>query len=70
MMELLKLKLFHKRDVFDAAVKFAKTEALYQLLSQLMLLEAINEALKCKETGEEKLFYLIYGHGYFDMAAR
>ncbi|MBC7130938.1 TrpB-like pyridoxal-phosphate dependent enzyme, partial [Candidatus Bathyarchaeota archaeon] len=31
---------------------------------------AIDEALKCKETGEEKvILFLLCGHGYFDMQA-
>ena len=31
---------------------------------------AIEEALKCKETGEAKnILFLLCGHGYFDMSA-
>ncbi|MFW6195627.1 MAG: TrpB-like pyridoxal-phosphate dependent enzyme, partial [Chloroflexota bacterium] len=31
---------------------------------------AIDEANRCKETGEEKnILFLVCGHGYFDMSA-
>jgi tryptophan synthase beta chain len=34
------------------------------------ILVAMEEALKCKETGEEKVIaFLLSGHGHFDMAA-
>ncbi len=60
-----------QRDVFDAAVKFAKTEGIIPAPESAHAIRgAINEALKCKETGEEKvILFNLSGHGYFDMAA-
>ena len=70
MMELLKHKL-SKRDVFDAALKFAKTEGIIPAPESAHAIRgAINEALKCKESGESKvILFNLSGHGYFDMAA-
>jgi len=60
-----------QRDVFDAAVKFAKTEGIIPAPESAHAIRAaINEAIKCKETGEAKvILFNLSGHGYFDMAA-
>lgn len=57
--------------VFDAAVMFAKTEGtLPAPESSHAIKGAIDEALKCKETGEEKtILFGLTGTGYFDMTA-
>ncbi len=58
-------------SVFDAATMFAKTEGtLPAPESSHAIRVAIDEALKCKETGEEKtIIFGLTGTGYFDLAA-
>ena len=57
--------------VFEAAILFAKNETILPAPeSAHAILGAINEALKCKETGEEKtILFGLTGTGYFDMTA-
>ena len=57
--------------VFDAAAAFARTEGtLPAPESAHAIRAAMDEALKCKETGEEKtILFGLTGTGYFDMAA-
>lgn len=58
-------------SIFDAAVMFARTEGtLPAPESSHAIRVAIDEALKCKETGESKtILFGLTGTGYFDMAA-
>jgi tryptophan synthase beta chain len=57
--------------VFEAAVTFARTEGtLPAPESSHAIRAAIDEALKCKESGEEKtIVFGLSGTGYFDMSA-
>jgi tryptophan synthase beta chain len=58
-------------DVFDAAVRFAKVEGILPAPeSSHAIKAAIDEALKCKRTGEKKvILFGLTGTGYFDMTA-
>lgn len=58
-------------SVFDAAEKFAKVEGILPAPeSSHAIRVAIDEALKCKETEEEKtILFGLTGTGYFDMYA-
>lgn len=58
-------------SVFDAAVQFARVEGILPAPeSSHAIRVAIGEALKCKETGEEKtIVFGLTGTGYFDMVA-
>lgn len=58
-------------SVFDAAEKFAKVEGILPAPeSSHAIRVAIDEALKCKETGKEKtILFGLTGTGYFDMYA-
>ncbi|MBQ4243464.1 MAG: pyridoxal-phosphate dependent enzyme, partial [Clostridia bacterium] len=58
-------------DVFDAAEMFARVEGILPAPeSSHAIKAAIDEALKCKETGEEKtIVFGLTGTGYFDMVA-
>ncbi len=58
-------------EVFDAAVTFAKTEGILPAPESSHAIRiAINEALKCKETGEKKkIVFNLTGTGYFDLKA-
>ena len=57
--------------VFEAATLFAKVETILPAPeSSHAIRVAIDEALKCKETGEEKtIVFGLTGTGYFDMVA-
>jgi len=56
---------------FEAGVLFARTEGIISAPETNHAIRAtIDEALKCKETGEEKVILLAHsGHGHVDMAA-
>ncbi len=58
-------------SVFAAAEQFARTEGILPAPeSSHAIRVAIDEALKCRETGEEKnIFFGLTGTGYFDMVA-
>ena len=60
-----------QKEVFDAAVQFARVEGILPAPeSSHAIRVAIDEALKCKETGEEKtIVFGLTGTGYFDMVA-
>lgn len=57
--------------VFDAAVTFARCEGILPAPESAHAIRtAIDEALKCKETGEAKnILFALTGTGYFDMSA-
>lgn len=57
--------------VFEAAELFAKTETILPAPeSSHAIRAAIDEALKCKETGEKKtILFNLTGTGFFDMTA-
>ena len=57
--------------VFEAAERFARTEGILPAPeSSHAIRVAIDEALKCKETGEKKvILFGLTGTGYFDLAA-
>ena len=58
-------------DSFKAGVLFARTEGIIPAPESCHAIAAtINEALKCKETGEAKtILFNLSGHGMVDMAA-
>ena len=60
-----------QNEVFDAAVRFARCEGtLPAPESSHAIKAAIDEALKCKETGEAKtILFGLSGTGYFDLTA-
>ena len=64
-------KSYIQSDVFDAAAKFAKCEGILPAPESAHAIKgAIDEAIKCKETGEEKtILFGLTGTGYFDLSA-
>ncbi|MBQ8216310.1 MAG: TrpB-like pyridoxal phosphate-dependent enzyme [Clostridia bacterium] len=68
LMEAVSVK---QTDVFEAAEYFARIEGILPAPeSSHAIRVAIDEALKCKETGEEKtIVFGLTGTGYFDMVA-
>ena len=69
--KLMEARAYTQNEVFDAAVMFARTEGtLPAPESSHAIRAAIDEALVCKETGEEKtIVFGLTGTGYFDMNA-
>jgi tryptophan synthase beta chain len=67
----MEAKSVEQTAVFDAAVLFAKHETILPAPeSSHAIRAAIDEALVCKETGEEKtILFGLTGTGYFDMTA-
>ena len=68
---LLKARSVEQTSVFEAAEMFARVEGILPAPeSSHAIRVAIDEALKCKETGEEKnIVFGLTGTGYFDMVA-
>ena len=58
-------------DVFDAAVKFARVEGILPAPESAHAIKvAMDEAIKCKESGEAKtILFGLTGTGYFDLYA-
>jgi len=58
-------------SVFDAATQFARVEGILPAPESAHAIRvAIDEALKCRETGEEKtILFGLTGTGYFDLSA-
>ena len=68
---LMEARSVEQTSVFEAAEQFARIEGILPAPeSSHAIRVAINEALKCKETGEEKtIVFGLTGTGYFDMVA-
>lgn len=68
---LMEARSVEQTSVFEAAEQFARIEGiLLAPESSHAIRVAIDEALKCKETGEEKtIVFGLTGTGYFDMVA-
>ena len=67
----LEARAVEQTDVFEAAERFARVEGILPAPeSSHAIRVAIDEALKCKETGEEKtILFGLTGTGYFDLYA-
>ncbi len=68
---LMEARSYVQTEVFEAAEKFARVEGILPAPeSSHAIKAAIDEALKCKETGEEKtILFGLTGTGYFDLVA-
>ena len=68
---LLEAVSVEQTSVFEAAERFARVEGILPAPESSHAIKvAIDEALKCKETGEEKtIVFGLTGTGYFDMVA-
>ncbi len=62
---------YKQREIFEAALIFAKTEGIIPAPeSAHAVRKAIDVAMECKKTGQEKvILFNLSGHGYFDLAA-
>ncbi|MGN0291358.1 MAG: TrpB-like pyridoxal phosphate-dependent enzyme, partial [Lachnospiraceae bacterium] len=68
---LMEARSVEQTKVFEAAEQFARVEGILPAPeSSHAIRVAIDEAMKCKETGEEKtIVFGLTGTGYFDMVA-
>jgi tryptophan synthase beta chain len=68
---LMEARAVEQTAVFEAAEQFARVEGILPAPeSSHAIRVAIDEALKCKETGEEKtIVFGLTGTGYFDLYA-
>ncbi len=69
--EFIEALAYHQIEVFKAAELFAKTEGFVIAPETAHAVKAtIDEALRCKEKGEEKvILFNNSGHGHFDLSA-
>lgn len=68
---LIEARSYEQTEVFQAAETFARCEGILPAPeSSHAIKAAIDEAMKCKETGEDKtIVFGLTGTGYFDMVA-
>ncbi|MBP5773602.1 MAG: TrpB-like pyridoxal phosphate-dependent enzyme [Eubacterium sp.] len=68
---LMEARTAAQTEVFEAAEEFARVEGILPAPESSHAIKvAIDEALKCKETGEEKtIVFGLTGTGYFDLVA-
>lgn len=69
--KLIEATAYGQTAVFDAAVKFARTEGIIPAPETAHAIAAVmDEAVKCREEGKEKtIFFNLSGHGYLDLTA-
>ncbi|MCA0452392.1 MAG: TrpB-like pyridoxal phosphate-dependent enzyme [Chloroflexi bacterium] len=69
--QLIEARAIPQLDTFKAGVQFARTEGIVPAPEPThAIATVIEEALKCKESGEKKvILFNLCGHGHFDMAA-
>lgn len=69
--KLIEAVAYGQTSVFEAAIQFAKTEAIIPAPETSHAIRAaIDEALIAKEEGKEKtIFFNLSGHGYLDLTA-
>ncbi len=67
----METEAFNQLEVFDAAKLFIQTEGIIPAPEPSHAIKgAIDEALRCKKTGEAKtILFVLCGHGHFDMSA-
>jgi tryptophan synthase beta chain len=69
--KVIEAAAYHQNPVFEAAVMFAQTEGFLPAPETAHAIRAVvDEAIKCRETKEEKcIVFNFSGHGHFDLAA-
>ncbi|MFC1614205.1 TrpB-like pyridoxal phosphate-dependent enzyme [Gemmatimonadota bacterium] len=70
-LDLIEAQSYHQIECFDAGALFAQTEGIIPAPETNHAIRAVVvEALKCKESGEEKcIAFNFSGHGHLDLAA-
>lgn len=69
--KLIEAVAYGQTAVFDAAVKFARSEGIIPAPETAHAIAAVmDEAVKCREEGKKKtIFFNLSGHGYLDLTA-
>jgi tryptophan synthase beta chain len=69
--KVIEARAYHQLTTFEAALTFTRIEGFLPAPETAHCIRAgIDEALKCKDTGEEKCILIGYsGHGFFDLGA-
>src|SRR3989339_135949 len=69
--KIIEAAAYPQNTVFEAAITFAKTEGILPAPETAHAIKcAIDEAIKCRETNEEKcIVFNFSGHGHFDLAS-
>jgi tryptophan synthase beta chain len=69
--KIIEATALQQNEVFKAATIFARSEGIIPAPESAHAIKpAIDEALRCKKTGEAKtIFISLSGHGHFDLAA-
>jgi tryptophan synthase beta chain len=70
-LKLIEAVAYHQNPVFEAAVRFARAEAIIPAPESAHAIRAaVDEALKAKAEGQRKVIvFNLSGHGHFDMQA-
>ncbi|MCS7223475.1 MAG: TrpB-like pyridoxal phosphate-dependent enzyme [Armatimonadetes bacterium] len=70
-LKVIEAVAYPQKTVFEAALTFARTEGLVAAPETAHAIRAvIDEAIRCRETGEAKVIAFNYsGHGFFDLQA-
>jgi tryptophan synthase beta chain len=68
---LIEAVAYEQKDIFTAAVKFARSQGIIPAPESAHAIKAVmDEAEKCRLSGESKvILFNLSGHGHFDMAA-
>ena len=68
---VMEARAYHQVEVFEAAVAFARTEGFVPAPETAHAVKAaIDEAIRCRESGESKcILFNFSGHGFLDLAA-
>ena len=68
---LVEAESIHQTECFAAAIQFARSEGIVPAPEPThAIAAAIREALRCKESGEEKVILTaLCGHGHLDLAS-
>ncbi|MFC1899211.1 TrpB-like pyridoxal phosphate-dependent enzyme [Chloroflexota bacterium] len=68
---LIEARAEHQLDTFEAGITFARSEGILSAPETMHAIKAtIDEAIKCRESGETKTILMNHsGHGHVDMAA-
>jgi len=68
---LMDARAVNQKSTFESAIQFARTEGIIPAPEPAHAIKVvIDEALKCKESGQKKVIVLgLSGHGHFDLAS-
>lgn len=70
-LKLISARAVNQKATFESAIQFARTEGIIPAPEPAHAIKVtIDEALKCKESGQKKVIVLgLSGHGHFDLGA-